>query len=36
MGNLRFYYIVIPNNQIKALLTLIEDPDEDIFLQVKK
>lgn len=24
-----------PNNQIKALLNLIEDPDEDIFMQVK-
>lgn len=24
-----------PNNQIKALLNLIEDPDEDIFIQVK-
>ena len=26
---------MIPNNQIKALLTLIEDPDEEIFIQVK-
>jgi hypothetical protein len=26
---------VISNNQIKALLNLIEDPDEEIFLQVK-
>ena len=24
-----------PNNQIKALLNLIDDPDEDIFMQVK-
>ena len=24
-----------PNNQIKALLNLIEDPDEDIFMRVK-
>ena len=26
---------MIPNNQINALLNLIEDPDEDIFMQVK-
>lgn len=26
---------MIPNNQIKALLNLIEDPDEEIFIQVK-
>ena len=26
---------MIPNNQIKALLNLIEDPDEEIFVQVK-
>lgn len=26
---------MIPKNQIKALLKLIEDPDEDIFMQVK-
>ena len=26
---------MIPNNQIKALLNLIEDPNEDIFIQVK-
>ena len=26
---------MIPNNQIKALLNLIEDPDEEIFIRVK-
>ena len=35
MRKLRLKNVMTPNNQIKALLNLIEDPDEDIFIQVK-